>query len=271
MASTITTGDDSSPNTKLFQSLQPYSLTTDAHSMAIEKLYEHYKHIFVFPKCRYIQQYFHNKRIREMKSLEKAFSSEQVASETAQHMVKAADHDENSGTPDPLINTVINDRVDVVTRKRSAKQEAKMLTRIEELEAKLNESIGKVQQAERVIYNLSTELHQVKGVMPAPAPGSQTIELLDDSPVKPPAKKVRVNLPQQESTVRPEPPRGENPFKRKKPRRGKRWGSDQVDDVGPGSSLNNDYRHQEWRHVHQHKQRKKKRHEKERQPNTKRP
>ena len=79
MASTIASGDDSSPNKKLFQSLQPYSLTTDTHSMAIEKLYEHYKHLFLFPKCRYIQQYFHNKRIREMKSLEKAFSSEQVA------------------------------------------------------------------------------------------------------------------------------------------------------------------------------------------------
>ena len=206
-----------------------------------------------------------------MKSLEKAFSSEQVASDTTQHMVKAADHDENSAKPDPLINTVINERVETSVRKRSAKQETKMLTRMEEMEAKLNESIGKLQQAERVIYNLSTELHQVKGVLPAPAPGNQTIELLDDSPVKPPAKKVRVNIPPQESTIRLDPPHGENPFKRRKQRRGHRRESDRADDAVPDSSLNNDYRRHEWHQGPRHRQRKRKQHEKERRPNTQRP
>eukprot|EP00956_Cyclotella_meneghiniana_P004414 scaffold5387_cov81-Cyclotella_meneghiniana.AAC.3 len=137
--------------------------------MAIEKLYEHYKNVFVFPKVRYMQMYFHNKRVREMKSLEKAFSSEQLASGTAVEMVKASEHDQDEAKPDALLGTFINERVDTQVSKRSAKQETKMLTRMEELETKLNESIAKVQQAERVIYNLSTELHQVKGIVPAPA------------------------------------------------------------------------------------------------------
>ena len=215
--------------------------------------------------------YFHNKRVREMKSLEKAFSSEQLASGTAVEMVKASEHDQDEAKPDALLGTFINERVDTQVSKRSAKQETKMLTRMEELETKLNESIAKVQQAERVIYNLSTELHQVKGIVPAPAPGNQTIELLDDSPEKPPAKKVRVNLPPQESTVRLEPPYGENPFKRKRQGKGRRRESDRVDGVGPDSSLNNDYRHQERRHVHPHKRQKKKHHERKRPPNTQRP
>ena len=103
--------------------------------------------------------YFHNKRVREMKSLEKAFSSEQLASGTAVEMVKASERDQDEAKPDALLGTFINERVDTQVSKRSAKQETKMLTRMEELETKLNESIAKVQQAERVIYNLSTELH----------------------------------------------------------------------------------------------------------------
>eukprot|EP00956_Cyclotella_meneghiniana_P020141 scaffold35167_cov96-Cyclotella_meneghiniana.AAC.4 len=231
-ATTIADGENGSAIKKLFQSLQPDTLSVDSHSIAIEKLYDHFMNIFVYPRNSYLRHYMHNKRVREMKNIEKAFSSEQLASGTALEMVKASDHDQDDAKPDALLATFINEQVDTSGCKRTAKQETKLLTRMEELE-------GKLQQAEQVIYNLSTELHQVKGVVPAPAPGNQTIKLLNDSPVKPPAKKVK--LPPQESVLRRDPPHGENPFKKKRGK-GNRHGNVQVEEVGPATSLNTDYK-----------------------------
>jgi len=245
------------------KSLQPDTLSVDSHYIAIKKLYDHFMNIFVYPRNSYLRIYMHNKRVREMKNIEKAFSSEQLASDTTMEMVKASDHDQDEAKPDALLGTFINERVDTSVRKRTAKQETKLLTRMEELE-------GKLKQAEQVIYNLSTELHQVKGIVPAPAPGNQIIELLDESPMKPPAKKVK--LPPQESGIRRDPPNGENPFKKKRGGgKGNRRGNVLVEEVGPATSLNNDYK-RPGRHGGPPKgQQKKKHYGKGRQSNTQRP
>ena len=266
---TMATGDDSCATKKLFQCLKPHTFPTNSHTVAIEKLYDHSKNIFVFPRNYYIQQYLHNKKVRDMKKLEKAFSSEQLASDTAQHMVRAVDLTEDNTNTDTLISTFVNERVDKSVRKRAATHDAKVLSRIEALESKLAESNDKLQNAEKVINSLSTGLHQVKGAVPVTTPGNQIIELADDSPMKPPAKKVRVTLPPKESVIRQDPPRVDNPYKKKRQRKAEnRRDNGQADEAGPDSSLNNASRHQEKRNGPRHWQRKRKQHERERQSST---
>ena len=262
-ATTIANGDDGSAIKKLFKSLQPVTMSVDSHSIAIARLYDHFMNVFVYPRNNYLRVYLHNKRVREMKNIEKAFSSELLASDTTLEMVKVSDHDQDDAKPDELLGTFINERVDTSVRKRTAKQETKLLTRMEELE-------GKLKQAEQVIYNLSTELHQVKGIVPAPAQGNQIIELLDESPMKPPAKKVK--LPPQESEIRRDPPHGENPFKKKRGwGKGNRRGNVLAEEFGPATSLNNDYKRPGQHGGPPKGQKKKKRGGKGRQSSTQRP
>ena len=252
---------------KMFASLEPCEFSIESHLEAINKLWYHFRGVFINPRAIYLNQYLHNMKLRDMRKIEQSYSQDKKASGTVEHLVKAADTPPNKG--DPLIESAMDSKVDKAKKdmhQSNLDAQSQVLASLKSLEAKFDAANAKRLEAEAEVQRLKQNAAQAKKeAAPASTPGAnEVIELDGDSPLR--TKQVRYNLPPK-SKLNNEPRGVKNPYAKKQPtdrvnQRNKKRGPHQdrspAGDAVPDSSLNYEAERQGGQNGHQNKRRKRK-------------